>query len=107
METRFAGHVAVVTGSGSGLGAAVAKRLAAEGAPVAGLDLNLAAAEATAKEIVDGGGTARAYEVNVANEGSVVAAVDASTKMRRMADVRGDGDADNVEIQWVIDSLPD
>lgn len=37
----------------------------------------------------------------------VVAAVDASTKMRRMADVRVDGSADNVEIQWAIDALPD
>lgn len=37
----------------------------------------------------------------------VVAALDASTKMRRMADVRGDGTADNAEIQWCIDSLPD
>ena len=36
----------------------------------------------------------------------VVAAVDASNQMRRMADVRGDGVADNVEIQWAIDNLP-
>ncbi|KKL18449.1 hypothetical protein LCGC14_2475410 [marine sediment metagenome] len=36
----------------------------------------------------------------------VVAAVDASDKMRRMADVRGDGTADDVEIQWAIDHLP-
>lgn len=35
----------------------------------------------------------------------VVAAADASANMRRMADVRGDGIADNVEIQWVIDHL--
>ena len=37
----------------------------------------------------------------------VVAASDASDNMRRMADVRGDGTADDAEIQWVIDSLPD
>ncbi len=37
----------------------------------------------------------------------VVAAANASANMRRMADVRGDGVADNVEIQWAIDSLPD
>ena len=37
----------------------------------------------------------------------VVAAANASDKMRRMADVRGNGTADNVEIQWCIDSLPD
>ena len=45
------GHTAIVTGGGSGLGAATAEALAAAGAKVALLDINLAAAEAVAKKI--------------------------------------------------------
>jgi len=45
------GHAALVTGAGSGLGAATAERLAAAGARVAVLDLNGDAARAVAKRI--------------------------------------------------------
>ena len=44
------GQVAVVTGGGSGLGAATAKMLAAKGAKVAAFDLNMAGAEQVAGE---------------------------------------------------------
>jgi len=54
------GHAAVVTGGGSGLGAATAKKLAAAGARVAVLDVNLAAAQSVATEI---GGAAIACDV--------------------------------------------
>ena len=47
----LATRVAVVTGGGSGIGKAIAQRLAAEGACVVVADLDLAAAEAVAKEI--------------------------------------------------------
>lgn len=59
-------NIALITGGGSGLGAATAKVLAAGGAKVALLDRNLAAAEAVAKET---GG--KAYECDVTNEQSV------------------------------------
>ena len=45
------GHAAVVTGGASGLGAATARKLAALGAKVAVLDLNLMAAQTVADEI--------------------------------------------------------
>jgi NAD(P)-dependent dehydrogenase (short-subunit alcohol dehydrogenase family) len=45
------GHAAIVTGGGSGLGAATATMLAAQGAKVALLDLNMDAANAHAKTI--------------------------------------------------------
>src|SRR5262245_35017872 len=75
--TRFAGQVAVVTGAGSGLGRAVALRLAAESATVACLDLMRDAAERTAAEIVESRGRARAYPVDVADPASVRQAVGA------------------------------
>ncbi|WP_309083013.1 SDR family NAD(P)-dependent oxidoreductase [Chelativorans sp.] len=60
------GVVAVVTGGGSGLGAATARALAARGARVAVLDLNAARAEETAGKI---GGIAIACEVSNAEQG--------------------------------------
>ena len=56
-------RTAVVTGGGSGIGAAIGRRLAADGAAVALFDLNGAAAEATAASIEEGGGTAIAQSV--------------------------------------------
>ncbi|MGH9880528.1 MAG: SDR family NAD(P)-dependent oxidoreductase [Pyrinomonadaceae bacterium] len=49
MTDRFKGQAAVVTGAASGLGLAIATRLAAEGAQVALLDLNEAALNEAAK----------------------------------------------------------
>ena len=48
------GRIAVVTGAGSGIGAASARMLAERGATVACADIDRARAEATAKEIGSG-----------------------------------------------------
>ena len=60
------GHAALVTGGGSGLGAGTAKALAAAGARVAVLDVNMEGAEKVAKEI---GGIAIKCDVSNAADG--------------------------------------
>jgi len=69
--SRFTGRVALVTGAASGIGKQIALRLAAEGAVPVIADLNLAAAEATAKEIKAKGGDAFAVAMNVVDEAQV------------------------------------
>jgi NAD(P)-dependent dehydrogenase (short-subunit alcohol dehydrogenase family) len=69
------GTVALVTGGGSGLGAGVARVLAAAGASVALVDVKLDGTEALAREI---GGTA--IRGDVTDEGSIAAALDETTK---------------------------
>jgi NAD(P)-dependent dehydrogenase (short-subunit alcohol dehydrogenase family) len=74
---RFAAKVAVVTGAGSGIGRAVAARLAREGAAVAALDVAADNLEATVAAIIADEGTARAYRCDVTSESSVNDTVDA------------------------------
>lgn len=76
--TGLSGKVAVVTGGGSGIGLAISKRLASDGAAVAILDLNPASAEAAAAEITDSGGVAVGLPADVTNRSSIEAAVAAA-----------------------------
>jgi NAD(P)-dependent dehydrogenase (short-subunit alcohol dehydrogenase family) len=72
-EKPLARQVAVITGGGSGIGAATAKAMAREGAEVAVLDRDLAAAQAVAKSI---GKFALAVACDVTDEKAVRAAFD-------------------------------
>jgi NAD(P)-dependent dehydrogenase (short-subunit alcohol dehydrogenase family) len=68
---RLEGKIAVVTGAGSGIGAGSSRALAADGATVVCADLDLARAEATAKEL---GGSAFAVHLDVTDKASSDAA---------------------------------
>ncbi|MBW2291229.1 MAG: SDR family oxidoreductase [Deltaproteobacteria bacterium] len=65
----------IVTGAASGIGRAIALRLAEEGARVGIFDLNRAGAEETATAIHAAEGTASAHEVDIANYDAVARAV--------------------------------
>ncbi|MEO5708588.1 MAG: 3-oxoacyl-ACP reductase FabG [Nocardioidaceae bacterium] len=71
--TRYEGRVAVVTGSARGIGAATARRFAAEGAAVAVLDLDQDSAAETAAHL--GAGRAIGIACDVSDAASVEAAV--------------------------------
>jgi 3-oxoacyl-[acyl-carrier protein] reductase len=71
VSARFSGRAAVVTGGASGIGYAIAKRLAGEGGKVAIWDVNETAARDCAARLGD---AAIGLAVDVADDGSVAAA---------------------------------
>jgi len=76
MSERLLNRIALITGAGSGIGAAAARRLAAEGAKVAVVDINGAAADAVANEIREAGGEAISLVADVTQNAQVEAAVE-------------------------------
>jgi 3-oxoacyl-[acyl-carrier protein] reductase len=75
MERRLEGQAAIVTGAGHGIGAAVADRLAKEGAAVLAADISAERAEATAAGLRAGGARAIGQAVDVRDRASVEATV--------------------------------
>ncbi len=73
----LATRIALVTGAASGIGKAIAQKLAAQGAVVAIADLDLAKAQAAAAEI-GGSDVAVGVQADVSDEAAVKAAVDAT-----------------------------
>lgn len=76
MDLGLTGKVAVVTGAGRNLGAAIAQTLAAEGAHVAVVDLDEASAAATAAAVETAGGNARGYGLDISDGPAAVQLMD-------------------------------
>ncbi len=80
MSMKFSGQVALVTGAGAGIGRATALAFAEQGLKVVVADIDLAAAEAVAKTIVDAGGQAFCVRCDVTRDAEVQAMLDAATE---------------------------
>ena len=74
MMFRLSGKVALVTGAGSGIGAAIAETLAAAGARVFATDHNERTVHATADRIRSSGGTVEALVLDVSDEAACAGA---------------------------------
>jgi len=77
--SRFSGKTVVITGASRGIGAALARRFAREGASVV-VSANEAAAETDASEIAAAGGKAIAQFADVTKKSDVVALYDAAER---------------------------
>lgn len=75
---RFDSKMVIVTGGGGGIGGATCRRFAREGARVAVLDLDHAAAERTAAAIRQEGAAAEAYQCDITDRASVDASLAAA-----------------------------
>jgi NAD(P)-dependent dehydrogenase (short-subunit alcohol dehydrogenase family) len=77
-HSEFNGAIALVTGAGSGIGAATARRLCAGGARVAVTDVETTRAHSVAEELVAAGHDAIGLVCDVADEESISRAIDAT-----------------------------
>lgn len=102
--TELNGRTAIITGAGSGIGAAIARELALAGAHVLALDLRFDAAAAVAAAIRDAGGSAEALA------GDVTDPATASKTAEHLLATHGRIDilVNNAGVQFVapIDSYP-
>ncbi len=87
MTDRLAGKTAIISGGATGMGGAASSLFAAEGARVAIIDRDLAAAEARAHDITLAGGRVIALKADVSDADQVAQAVARATAEQGAADV--------------------
>ncbi len=84
--SRFSGKTVVVTGASRGIGAAIARRFAKEGAAVL-VSANEPLVESVAQDIADSGGKAHAFMADVTDKKSVVATYDEAERLFGTVDI--------------------
>jgi 3-oxoacyl-[acyl-carrier protein] reductase len=72
---RLLDNVAIITGAGQGIGQATAVKFAKEGAKVVACDINMASVQATVDLVIESGGEAIGFIVDVTNKESIAAMV--------------------------------
>ena len=87
MAGRIEGKVAIVTGGGDGIGQAICRLFAREGARLVVAELNKAKGEAMAKEIVDAGGEAVFIQTDVGRKQDNLAVVDLAVERFGTVDI--------------------
>jgi NAD(P)-dependent dehydrogenase (short-subunit alcohol dehydrogenase family) len=87
MTERLAGRVALISGGATGVGGAASSLFAAEGARVAVVDIDAAAAERTAQAVRDAGGQAMVAVADVSQAAAVAQAVAAVVQRWQTIDV--------------------
>ncbi|MGE5739803.1 MAG: SDR family NAD(P)-dependent oxidoreductase, partial [Betaproteobacteria bacterium] len=68
---RLTDKVSIITGAGQGIGRATALKFSSEGAKVAVCDINQAAVDDTVRAILDDGGEAAGFKVDVTDKESI------------------------------------
>jgi 3-oxoacyl-[acyl-carrier protein] reductase len=86
-EARFADQVAIVTGGADGIGKAITRRLAEEGALVTIFDVSVANAEATAGELAEAGLRVGVEIVDIADENAVHSGIESVTGQHGKLDI--------------------
>jgi len=84
---RFEGRIALVTGASRGIGAAIARRLGAEGATVLAAARSAEGLERVVSEIVAGAGRAEAVTIDISDPASIESAVKESLASHGQIDV--------------------
>lgn len=87
MTARFKGQVAIVAGGARGIGGAVARRLAMEGALVAVFDINQQQLKSIVEEIKSSGHQALGFEVDLTNESKLIETINAVYHLHHRLDI--------------------
>jgi 3-oxoacyl-[acyl-carrier protein] reductase len=104
---RLKGRVAVVTGSGRGIGKAIAVAYAREGAKVVVTARSAAEIRAVAAQIGADGGEAIAVEADICRDGDVEGLVDQTMRQYGQIDILVNNAAVNLPVIDTVDMAPD